>query len=206
MSENIPKEISNSQHEDFETITRIVNGELNAFGILQEKYKGIIYSLIRKMVKDEDDIDDLVQETFIKAYRAIERYNPEFSFSAWIYRIASNTCIDFLRRKRLNIISLDKPIGASDDDEGLYLEIEDNSYQADTVMLNEEKTNTLYNAIENLPEKYRIIIKLRHEEEMDYNEIATKLNMPLGTVKAHLFRARKLLLDELRKVNHLFQS
>lgn len=206
MSEKQINGLINNSNEDAEVIIRILDGEVNAYGILQKKYKRIISSLIRKMIKDEDDIDDLVQETFIKAYRALDRYQSVYSFSAWIYRIASNTCIDFLRKKRLNIISIDQPIGGTDEDDGLFFEIEDNSYQPDVEFINNERKAALYSSIDKLPEKYRLIIKLRHEEELDYNEIALKLDMPLGTVKAHLFRARKMLLDDLKKINHLFEN
>ncbi|MDT3741380.1 MAG: sigma-70 family RNA polymerase sigma factor [Candidatus Kapabacteria bacterium] len=206
MSEKQINGLINNSNEDAEVIIRILDGEINAFGILQKKYKRVISSLIRKMIKDEDDIDDLVQETFIKAYRALDRYQSSYSFSAWIYRIASNTCIDFLRKKRLNIISIDQPIGTTDEEDGLFFEIEDNSYQPDVEFINNERKAALYSAIDSLPEKYRLIIKLRHEEELDYNEIALKLDMPLGTVKAHLFRARKMLLDDLKKINHLFEN
>ncbi|MBX3042431.1 MAG: sigma-70 family RNA polymerase sigma factor [Candidatus Kapabacteria bacterium] len=205
MSEIKSRDNNISQNEDLKVIERILAGDNNAFGILQKKYQNVLSSLIRKMVKDEDDIDDLLQETYIKAYRAMDRYKSDFTFSAWIYRIASNTCIDFLRKKRLNIISLDKPIaGKDDDDDAIYMEIEDNSLQPDTEYINQERVKALQTAIENLPEKYRIIIKLRHDDEMDYNEISNRLDMPLGTVKAHLFRARKMLLDDLKRINYMF--
>jgi RNA polymerase sigma-70 factor (ECF subfamily) len=193
-------------NEDIAVIEEILNGNKNLFSVLQKKYSKVISSLIRKMIKDEDDVEDLVQETFIKAYKALDRYQSNYTFSAWIYKIASNTCIDFLRKKRLNIISIDVPIGGSDEDEGMTFEIEDNSYQPDVEYINNERRNALFSSIEQLPEKYRIIIKMRHEDELDYNEISDKLNIPLGTVKAHLFRARKLLLDDLKKVNHLFDE
>lgn len=195
---------NSSALEDVAIIEEILSGNHNSFGILQKKYKRVIATLIRKMVKDEDDVDDLVQETFIKAYKAIDRYQSCYSFSSWIYRIASNTCIDFLRRKRLNIISIDQPIAGSDEDDGMTFEIEDTEYQPDIEYLNAERQRALYNSIENLPDKYKLIIKMRHEDDLEYSEISEKLNLPLGTVKAHLFRARKLLLEDLKKINHLF--
>jgi RNA polymerase sigma-70 factor (ECF subfamily) len=207
MTENNNSDLNKSSVEDIEIINRILNGDVNAYGVLQNKYKRVISSLIRKMVKDEDDIDDLVQDTFIKAYRALDRYHSNYSFSAWIYRIASNTCIDFLRKKKLNIISINQPLsGGNEDEDSMYFEIEDNSFQPDIEYINNERKAALNDAIENLPEKYKIIIKLRHEEELDYNEISLKLDMPLGTVKAHLFRARKLLLDDLKKLSNLFED
>ncbi|GAB1370025.1 sigma-70 family RNA polymerase sigma factor [Candidatus Kapaibacterium sp.] len=206
MTEIVQSNSINAGGEDALIIEEILAGNENAYGRLQKKYHRIISSLIRKMIKDEDDIDDLVQETFIKAYRALDRYQSNYTFSAWIYKIASNTCIDFLRKKRLNIISLDEPIGGTDEDDGMTIEIEDNSYTPDIEVINSERRNALNNAVENLPEKYRIIIKMRHEDELDYNEIAEKLDLPLGTVKAHLFRARKLLFDELKNVSYLFDD
>ncbi len=206
MTEIVQSNSINAGGEDALIIEEILAGNENAYGRLQKKYQRIISSLIRKMIKDEDDIDDLVQETFIKAYRALDRYQSNYTFSAWIYKIASNTCIDFLRKKRLNIISLDEPIGGTDEDDGMTIEIEDNSYTPDIEVINSERRNALNNAVENLPEKYRIIIKMRHEDELDYNEIAEKLDLPLGTVKAHLFRARKLLFDELKNVSYLFDD
>lgn len=194
--------INTSKNDDLAIIEEILNGNKNLFSVLQKKYSKLIKTLIRKMIKDEDDVEDLVQETFIKAYKSLDRFQSNYTFSSWIYKIASNSCIDFLRKKRLNIVSLDQPFtNKNDDDDNIHYEIEDNSYQPDIEFINNERKNALIDSIENLPEKYKIIIKMRHEEELDYNEIAEKLNLPLGTVKVHLFRARKLLLDNLKKYN-----
>ncbi len=194
--------INTIKNDDLAIIEEILNGNKNLFSVLQKKYSKLIKTLIRKMIKDEDDVEDLVQETFIKAYKSLDRFQSNYTFSSWIYKIASNSCIDFLRKKRLNIVSLDQPFtNKNDDEDNIHLEIEDNSYQPDIEFINNERKNALIDSIENLPEKYKIIIKMRHEEELDYNEIAEKLNLPLGTVKVHLFRARKLLLDNLKKYN-----
>ncbi len=183
--------------EDFEAVKRVLGGDGHSFTLLQNKYKKLISSLIRRMVKDEDDIEDLTQETFIKAYNALDTFQFGFAFSAWIYRIASNNCIDFLRKKRFQTISLNQPV-FDDDDDDQYIQIEDTSARPDTEYLNKEKREIINEAIEKLPENYREIIKLRHEYEMDYSDIAKKLDIPIGTVKAHLFRARKILLSELK--------
>ena len=196
------KKNSEDLQEDFEAIRRVLEGDNSAFRLLQKKYKRIISSLIRRMIKNEDDVDDLTQETFIKAYNALPSFKFCYSFSSWIYKIASNTCIDFLRKKRFKTVSLDQPIG--DPEEENFLEIEDSSYIPDIRVLSEERKKALVDAIEKLPENYRIIIKLRHEEELDYSEISIRLNIPLGTVKAHLFRARKILYDSLKKYLYLF--
>lgn len=184
--------------EDLAAIAKILDdGDNSAFKFLQNKYSKIISALIRKMIKDEDDIDDLTQETFIKAYNALTTFRRDYPFSSWIYRIASNTCIDFLRKKRFPTISINKPVESSEDD--LYIEIEDSSNIPDMNVLSEEKRKIIDEAINALPDNYRMIIKMRHEEDMEYNEISDKLGIPLGTVKAHLFRARKILMIDLKK-------
>ncbi|MFH1051716.1 MAG: sigma-70 family RNA polymerase sigma factor [bacterium] len=182
--------------EDFQAVKSVLNGDGYAFTLLQNKYKKLISSLIRRMVKDEDDVEDLTQETFIKAYNALDTFQFGFAFSAWIYRIASNNCIDFLRKKRFQTVSLNQPVFDDDDDQ--FIQIEDTAARPDTEYINKEKFDILNEAIAKLPENYREIIKLRHEYEMDYTEISKKMDIPLGTVKAHLFRARKILLAELK--------
>jgi RNA polymerase sigma factor (sigma-70 family) len=193
-----------SQQEDFDAIRRAIDGESGAYTFLQKKYKKIVLTLIRRMIKDEDDVDDLVQETFIKAFSALNSFQYGYSFSSWIYRIASNNCIDFLRKKRFTMVSISGQYDDSDEDH--EIEIKDNSYQPDINLMNDEKKQLLLDAIEKLPENYREIIKMRHEEDMDYKEISDKLNLPLGTVKAHLFRARKILFEELKKHVSLFNE
>lgn len=201
MQENILKKEQND--EDIIIIKNVLAGKTHEFDVLQKKYRILISSLIRKMIRDEDDIDDLVQESFIKAYNALDKFQEGYSFSSWLYRIASNNCIDFLRKKRFPTISIENP-SFTDDEDGGALDIEDQSYQADIQVLGNERRKALFDAIAELPENYREIIELRHEQELDYKEIADKLDMPLGTVKAHLFRARKILLEKLKNQKHLF--
>ena len=200
MQSDIKKQKSNT--EDIEAIQRCIAGDNSAFAFLQKKYNSIVYSLIRRMVKTEEDVQDLVQETFIKAYNALASFQPAYSFSAWLYRIASNNCIDFHRKRKVQIISLNQKQYGSDEEE--EVEIEDNSYLPDMKMMNEEKKLALQAAFDKLPENYKLIMKLRHEEDLDYNEISARLNLPLGTVKAHLFRARKQMYDHLKHLQNLF--
>ncbi len=191
-----------SNQDDLEVITRILDGDTAAFAIIQKKYMGLVTSLIRRMIKVEEDVQDLAQETFIKAYNALSTYQSSYSFAAWLYRIASNNCIDFHRKRKVQHISLNQKFGDGEEEE---MEIEDQSYTPDTGIMNEEKRQALLNALNSLPENYRLIMQLRHDEDLDYNEIAERMNIPLGTVKAHLFRARKLMFDELKSKKYLFQ-
>lgn len=188
--------------EDNRIIREILAGKTVKYDILQKRYRLLISSLIRKMIKNEDDIDDLVQESFIKAFNALDKFQEGYSFSSWLYRIASNTCIDFLRKKRFSTISIDNPGYTEEDDASI--DIKDESYEADLEVLANERKKALFEAIAELPENYREIIELRHEQELDYKDISDRLDMPLGTVKAHLFRARKMLLTKLKKQRHLF--
>lgn len=200
------KRVVNTQErnaEDMKIIRDILDGNTRAFGKLRDRYYTLILIAVKKMIHNEEDAEDLVQETFIKVYHALDRFKEGYTFSSWIYRIASNTCIDFLRKKRFPMVSISNPYPTSDDD--MYLDIEDKVPTADIQMLTDERRDALNNAIASLPEKYRYIISLRHENNMDYKDIADKLRMPLGTVKAQLFRARKLLFEELKQ-NPVFQS
>ncbi|MFA7325439.1 MAG: sigma-70 family RNA polymerase sigma factor [Candidatus Kapaibacterium sp.] len=198
------KNKSDSKQEDFDAIRRVLEGDNTAYEFLQKKYKNLIYSLVKKMIKNDSDVEDLVQETFIKAYKALDKFKFNYSFSAWIYRIASNNTIDFLRKRRFDTFSIDKPIGNAEDEN--YFEIEDNSYSPDADLISEQKADIITAAINTLPDNYREIIILRHEEELDYKAIAEQLDLPLGTVKAHLFRARKLLYEELKDKYNLLNN
>ncbi|MBD1211058.1 MAG: sigma-70 family RNA polymerase sigma factor [Ignavibacteria bacterium] len=186
-----------SRQEDADLIRRASAGEQTAFKLLEKKYRGAITSLIRRMMNNHpNDIDDLVQETFIKAFQAIGNFNNEYAFSTWLYKIASNHCIDFLRKKRLKTFSIDQPIETKEG--SVEYEIYDDSATPDLELHSRERAKLIRTAIEELPEKYRVVIHMRHEEDMDYQEIADKLEIPLGTVKAHLFRARAMLYKKLK--------
>lgn len=182
--------------DEREIIRLILNGDKNYFKLIQKKYYSLIYNLIRKIIKDEDDIDDLVQETFIKVYNALPNYQFNFNFSSWIFKIASNNCIDFIRRKKLNFVYIDKT--NEDEEDEFKFDIKDPSLTPEEQLQNKERSQILKEAIKKLPKNYQQVLYLRHEEELDYKEISERLNIPLGTVKIHLFRARKQLLDILK--------
>lgn len=190
------RQAAESAAEDERIIRQVLGGDVNAFAFLEKKYRRIVGFLIRKMVRDEADVEDLTQDTFVKAFNALPGFRFEYYFSKWLYKIASNRCIDYLRRKRFQATSLDKPVTARDGSEFVY-EPPDLGPVADELLLAKERAQLLKRALDELPEKYRQVIRMRHEEELEYQEIADKLKHPLGTVKAHLFRARKLLYKKL---------
>ena len=199
-----PEDIEAKKQEEWELIVKVMNGNQQAFAKLQNRYQRIIASLIRRMIKDESDVEDLTQETFIKAFRGIKTFQKGFTFSSWLYKIASNNCIDFIRKKKMASISINQSFNSEDPDR--EFDIEDKTETPEAQIVSKERNNKLNEAIDNLPEKYRIIIRMRHEEDLDYQQISDLLEIPLGTVKANLFRARKLLLTSLQHHRYLFSD
>jgi RNA polymerase sigma-70 factor (ECF subfamily) len=148
------------------------------------------------MIRDKDEVEDLTQEAFIKAFMSLSSFNDEYAFSTWLYKIATNNCIDYLRRKKLQTMSINKPVESRDGD--ISFELPDTSFIPDREMISTQRRKLLEEAINSLPPKYRRVIILRHQEEKEYQEIADLLKLPLGTVKAHIFRAREMLNKYLR--------
>lgn len=192
-----PKTLADfDQEEVLRTIDKILGGNVNAFETLQKKYSKAINLLVGRMIRDPEDVKDIVQETFIRAYLNLSSFRREYSFHSWLFKIASNLCIDFMRRKRLQTISIEQPYPSSDEDS--EFDIPDEESSTDSEIIRTERDKLLKDALDALPESYRKVIELRHFEEMDYKQIAETLRIPIGTVKAHLFRARKLLLEKLK--------
>lgn len=185
-----------SRAEDLKHINAAINGDQDAFAWLMKKYKGPLQNLIFKMIREKNDVEDLVQEVFIKAFNSLQNYNQEFAFSTWIYRIAINNTIDYLRKKRLNTFSIDTD--DYEDEDKPKFEIPDTTYSADANLILEQRQKIINDAIDSLPEKYKKIIELRHKDDLSYEEISEILNLPIGTVKVQLFRARELLNKYLK--------
>jgi len=166
-----------------------------------KKYHDAIFNFTYRMIHDREQVEDLTQEAFIKAFASLKNFNEEFAFSTWLYKIATNNCIDFIRKRKLQTYSIDKPIESKDSD--YTFELPDDTYEADKDLISDQRAALLRQAIDRLPDKYRRVILLRHQEERSYEEIAAMLRLPIGTVKAHIFRARELLYKQLRhKIGH----
>lgn len=185
-----------SRIEDKQLIADAVAGKQDAFKRLMRKYHNAIYHLIVRMVGRNEDVEDLTQEAFIKAFNSISSFNNEFAFSTWLYKIATNNCIDYLRKRKLKTFSIDRPLSSEDGEQ--RFEIPDETHTPDSEILQDQQTSTIQAAIDSLPEKYRVVIVMRHQAEKSYEEIADELCLPLGTVKAHIFRAREMLYRSLR--------
>ena len=191
---------SASSEEDRGLVTDALGGDQRAYERLVGKYQEPLRRHVGKMVRDQQQVDDLVQEAFVKAFGNITSYNPDYAFSTWLYRIKTNLNIDYIRKKKLPTRSIDKPVQTRDGE--LQMELPDTTYRPDRDIVTGQRNAILAEAIENLPPKYHRVIVMRHQQEMTYDEIATALDLPLGTVKAHIFRARALLNKALRDRRH----
>ncbi|MEW6510468.1 MAG: sigma-70 family RNA polymerase sigma factor [Bacteroidota bacterium] len=190
-----------SRTEDSQTIAEALAGDSRAYQRLMDKYHDAIFNFIYRMIRDREQVEDLTQEAFIKAFASLKSFNEEYAFSTWLYKIATNNSIDYIRKKKLQVFSIDKPIESRDSD--FSFELPDDSYEADRDLISDQRAAMLNEAIAMLPDKYRTVIRLRHVEERSYEEIAKTLKLPIGTVKAHIFRARELLYKQLKsKIRH----
>jgi RNA polymerase sigma factor (sigma-70 family) len=191
---------SDSSEQDRDLVDRALTGEEAAFQALMEKYKNALYHHVRRMVRDKSEIDDLVQETFIKAFSALDSYSTQYAFSTWLYKIATNHTIDYLRKRKIQTYSIDKPIQTKEGE--MEYELPDTTYRPDRHIVEDQRRSLIQEAIDALPPKYHRVIVMRHQQEKSYEEIAKELDLPLGTVKAHIFRARELLNKYLRDKRH----
>ena len=174
-----------------ETLRRCLAGDEQAYRDLVRRYQRQVFSLARRMVGSAEDAEDLTQETFVRMFRALERYDASRSFPAWLFTIATRLCIDHLRRRRVRPISMVQRDAATDED--YTLEIEDQGPRPDELAVLAEEEGRVQDLIDSLPHHYRIVVMLRHQQDLSYEEIAEALHLPLGTVKARIHRARALL-------------
>ena len=187
---------SDRAKEDFELVQRALGNDQLAFGLLMERYRDSIYFLIYKMIRNQDDSDDLTIEAFGKAFNNLEKYSPEFAFSTWLYKIALNNTIDFMRKKRIATLSLDKTT-ETEKGERSGFDVKSPVLDPEEVYIKEQRARIMREVIEKLNPKYRQLIELRYFDELSYEEIAEQTKLPLGTVKAQLFRAKDLLFEIL---------
>lgn len=184
-----------SEMTDRELVEKILDGGEDLFGELVERYQGRLINYVARITRKREDSPDLVQEIFIKVYMALDRYDSKYNFSTWVFRIAQNAAIDVVRKKGLDETSLtvvDRDGGGERD-----MEIEADVVSPHRALSNKEMSVAMEEAINSLPDDYRDLIQLRHFAELSYEEIAQIRNLPLGTVKNKLFRARNVLKKEL---------
>ena len=183
------------REEDRALIDRAKQGDEAAYRVLLKKYERAVFNICLRMVRNREEAEDLAQEAFTKVFAMLDRYNPAFAFSNWLFKITSNLCIDSIRKRRIDTLPMDAPV---EGEKGTYAR----QYQSpdddpETLLVTGQRMKLLSDAVDNLPPHYRVMILLRHQENLSYEEIAECLEVPLGTVKARIHRAREMLKNRL---------
>ena len=189
------KGFSDKALEDFELIDRaVIEKDQQAYASLMKRYKKAVYFMILKMIRDADDAEDLTMEAFAKAFRNLHKFKKDYTFSTWLFRIATNNAIDFIRKKKLKTMSLNNTL-TDDGGNAVNIDIEDDDNNPQDEYIKTQRKEMVRIFVDKLPAKYRKLVKLRYFDELSYDEIAEELDKPLGTVKAQLHRSRELLFE-----------
>ncbi len=189
--------LSARAQEDYQLVQQAIRGSQKAYTVLMERYRNSIYHMMFKMVKNREDSDDLTLEAFGKAFNKLHSYEPRYAFSTWLFKIAINNCIDYIRKKRLKLLSIDDPIEPNSDHD-FSSNIRSGALDPEERFIRKQRVKLMRTILNKLSLKYRLMIELRFFEELSYDEIANELNIPLGTVKAQLFRAKEILYTLLQ--------
>ncbi len=189
---------SNKALEDFDLIDKAVDEkDQQAYATLMKRYKKAVYFMILKMIRDADDAEDLTMEAFAKAFRNLHKFKKDYTFSTWLFRIATNNTIDFIRKKKLKTMSLNTTL-SDDGGNSVTIDVEDDDNNPQDEFIRTQRIEMVRIFVDKLPAKYRKLVQLRYFDELSYEEIAQELEKPLGTVKAQLHRSRELLFEIAR--------
>jgi len=181
--------LSEKARQDYELVKAALQGDEKAFARLLNRYKDAIYFMLLKMVTNRSDAEDLTLEAFGKAFKNLHQYSPTYAFSTWLFKIASNNCIDFLRKKK----GVNVPIEKDDSENSETVKLKSKELNPEERLIRQQKAILLRNVVRKLKPRYQVLVELRYFREFSYEEIAKELDLPLGTVKAQLFRAREML-------------
>lgn len=192
-------ELSEKAKNDLILVDQAKKGSEKAFAALMNRYRDSIYFMLLKMVNNASDAEDLTIEAFGKAFRNIDSYTPRFAFSTWLFMIATNNCVDFIRKKKSSPALLDQN---QDGLENITANIQSDLPDPEESLINLQKIAALKEIVNQLKPPYRQLIDLRYYKEYSYDEIASELRIPIGTVKAQLYRAKLLLYNILIKTGH----
>jgi len=184
--------------QDYDLVQNAITGDQRAYAILMDRYRNSIFHTMLKMVNNREDADDLTLEAFGKAFHKLPSYTPRYAFSTWLFKIAINNCIDFIRKKRMQLFSIDDPIESDGDQEYSY-NLRSETLDPEETFIRDQKLVLMRSVLGRLNQKYRLMIELRFFEELSYEQIAGELDIPLGTVKAQLYRAKEILYSMLQQ-------
>jgi RNA polymerase sigma-70 factor (ECF subfamily) len=193
----IGENLSDKGKYDLVLVERAKEGDQAAYAELMDRYRESVYYMLLKMVKNGDDADDLTIEAFGKAFNRLEQYSPSFAFSTWLFKIASNNCIDFIRKKRVHVMSMDHAYSNSNG-EGVRIDVDSGTLDPEEEIIKAQKVKLMRGVVSKLKPRYRELVEKRYFEELSYEEIAEQMDLPLGTVKAQLFRAREFLANLMK--------
>jgi RNA polymerase sigma factor (sigma-70 family) len=196
----INQDLSDKAKQDLVLVEQARNGNEKAFASLLNRYRDSIYFMLLKMVNNASDAEDLTIEAFGKAFRNIESYTPSFAFSTWLFKIATNNCIDFIRKKQASPSIIDH--GQDEDMESYTVNIQSDTLDPEEALIHHQKIAALREIVSQMKPRYRTLIELRYFKEYSYEEISVELDLPIGTVKAQLFRAKTLLYNILNKTGN----
>jgi RNA polymerase sigma factor (sigma-70 family) len=191
--------LSDKAKGDLLLVEEARKGNEKAFAGLMNRYRDSIYYMLLKMVNNPSDAEDLTIEAFGKAFRNLESYTPKFAFSTWLFKIATNNCVDFIRKKQLSPAPFDNQ---QDDLDNLTVNIQSDTLDPEESLINLQEIAALKDIVNQLKPRYKSLIELRYFKEYSYEEISTELHLPIGTVKAQLYRAKTLLYDILTKTGN----
>lgn len=189
--------LSDKGKRDLQLVEKAMNGDQMAYAGLMDMYRESIYFMMLKMVRTEDDAEDLTIEAFGKAFNRLHQYSPSYAFSTWLFKIASNNAIDFIRKKRIKVTSMDNAY-TNDDGESVGIDVSSSEKNPAEEAMHGEKVEHMREIVKKLKPRYRDLIEKRYFQELSYEEIAQDMQLPLGTVKAQLFRARAFLADMMK--------
>lgn len=182
-------------NDDAETLRRCREGDEQAYRQIVERYQRQVYSLAMRMVRSAEDAEDVTQDTFVRMFKAIDRYDPNRPFAAWLMTIASRLCIDHIRRRKVRPLPLVRTEEGSTEEH--TIDVVDPGLGPDEITSHREEEQQAQSLIDSLPPHYRVVVLLRHQQDLSYEEIAESLDLPIGTVKARIHRARALLKQRL---------
>ncbi len=191
--EVVKKMSEKAQHDLLLVMQARDEGNQKAYAELMNGYRDSLYFMLLKMTNDPYDAEDLTIEAFGKAFKNLSNYSPEYAFSTWLFKIATNNCIDFIRAKKKNTVSLDVAFGNNHPSDFIAKEVASETDDPEACFIEKQKSVMMRKMVEQLKPNYRRLVELRYFQELSYEEIALELNIPLGTVKAQLFRARDLM-------------
>ncbi|MFT6440565.1 MAG: RNA polymerase sigma-70 factor (ECF subfamily) [Salibacteraceae bacterium] len=197
MEKLLNNNLSDKAKYDYTLVCRALdNNDEKAYAEIMARYREPIYYMLLKMIRSEVDVEDLTIEAFGKAFKKLEQYEPTYAFSTWLYKIATNNCIDFIRKKKMKTLSLD----ANQEGEENSKNYEPIAYTLtpEEEIIQNQKIILMHKVVDQLKPRYKALIELRYFKEYSYQEIATEMKLPLGTVKAQLFRAKELLHEILK--------